>query len=212
MEGGSSKGVVTRGARRRAETSARLLAAARSLFARQGVESTTIAEITEEADVGFGSFYNHFASKSDVVEAVLTEAIDAQGKTVDELTADLDDPAEVVAVAHRYFVGMARADPDWAALLVRLDLSHRVMSRALGERARRDLRRGIDSGRFAVSTPAVALLDLGGALLGVMRASLDGELRRGAEAAHAEGMLRLLGLSPADAAEVATRPMPAPGA
>ena len=33
---------------------------ARTLFARQGVENTRINEITDEADVGFGSFYNHF--------------------------------------------------------------------------------------------------------------------------------------------------------
>jgi AcrR family transcriptional regulator len=197
----------SRSARRRAQTSARMVEAARALFAQKGVDGTAISEITETADVGFGSFYNHFNSKEEIAEVVLTEAIDEQGAAVDALTCDVEDPAEVLAVAHRYFAGRARSDPDWAWILVRMDVSHRVMARALGERARRDLRRGVEAGRFVVPSPAVALADLGGALMAVMRAILEGSLPRGAEVHHAEGMLRLLGLDRDDAAEVARRPM-----
>jgi AcrR family transcriptional regulator len=198
----------TRGARRRAQTRARLLDAARTLFARQGVDGTAIAEITEEADVGFGSFYNHFASKQEIVEVVLSESLEAQGKIVDALTESLEDPAEIIAVAHRYFVTESSGDHDLGWLLVRLDASHRVMTRALGERARRDLERGIVSGRFNVADPDVAFLDAAGALLLVMRAVLDGEVGPEADSSHAEGLLRILGLSPEDAAEVAHRPLP----
>ncbi len=131
--------------------------AARRLFAAQGVERTRINEITEAADVGFGSFYNHFDSKDAIVRAVLAEAVAAQGAELDTLTAELDDPAEVVAVAHRYFVRQARADPDWGWLLVRLDVSHNVMLEALGPFARRDLARGIRTGRFRVADKRTAL-------------------------------------------------------
>jgi hypothetical protein len=41
-----------------------------------------------------------------------------------------------------------------------------------------------------------------------MRAVLDGEAPKGADRDHAEGVLRLFGLKPDDAAEVARRPMP----
>jgi AcrR family transcriptional regulator len=198
----------TRGARRRAQTRARLLDAARTLFARQGVDATAIAEITEEADVGFGSFYNHFASKEEIVEVVLSESLEAQAKIVDALTESLEDPAEIVAVAHRYFVTQSSSDADLGRLLVRLDASHRVMTRALGERARRDLERGIVSGRFHVADADVAFLDTAGALLLVMRAVLDGDIGPEADSSHAEGLLRILGLSPEDAAEVAHRPLP----
>jgi AcrR family transcriptional regulator len=198
----------TRGARRRAQTRAQLLDAARRLFARQGVDATAIAEITDEADVGFGSFYNHFASKDEIVEIALNESLEHQAKIVDALTDDLEDPAEIVAAAHRYFVTEVRGDPILGWLLVRLDASHRVMTRALGERARRDLARGIAAGRFSVADPAVAFLDTAGALLLVMRAVLDGELGDEADSAHAEGVLRLLGLSAAEATEVAHRPLP----
>jgi AcrR family transcriptional regulator len=194
--------------RRRAQTRAKLVAAAGTLFARQGVENTRINEITEEADVGFGSFYNHFDSKEAIVEAVLGETIAAQGAAIEAVTADLDDPAETVAVAHRYFVNLARTDPDWAWLLIRLDLSHHITLVALGPFAQRDLERGIRARRFEVPDKRVALSATGGALLAVMRAVLDGQAPNNAGRHHAEGVLRLLGLSPQDAAEVAHRPMP----
>jgi AcrR family transcriptional regulator len=194
--------------RRRAQTRAKLVAAAGALFARQGVDKTRINEITEEADVGFGSFYNHFESKEAIVEAVLADTIAAQGAALEAVTAGLDDPAETVAVAHRYFVNLARTDPDWAWLLVRFDLSHNVALAALGPFAQRDLELGVSAGRFNVPDKRVALFASGGALLAVMRAVLDGQAPKNAGRQHAEGVLRLLGLSPQDAAEVAGRPMP----
>src|SRR5579859_5546698 len=60
-----------RGARRRRETRSRLLIAALKLMAEKGMEGVAINEITEEADVGFGSFYNHFESKEAIYAAVL---------------------------------------------------------------------------------------------------------------------------------------------
>jgi hypothetical protein len=65
----STKPPPDRQARRRERTRARLVEAAKTLFARQGVDNTRINEITDEADVGFGSFYNHFESKEAIVDA-----------------------------------------------------------------------------------------------------------------------------------------------
>lgn len=36
-----------------------------SVMAAEGADAATINDITEAADVGFGSFYNHFASKEE---------------------------------------------------------------------------------------------------------------------------------------------------
>ncbi len=208
----SSEPHTDRRARRRTQTRAKLVEAARTLFAQKGVDNTRINEITDEADVGFGSFYNHFDSKEAIAEAVFAETIAAQGATVEAMTRDLDDPAEVVSVAHRYFVRLARTDPNWGWLLVRLDLSHNITTAALGPFAQRDLERGIRAGRFDVPHQGVALLAAGGALVAVMRAVLDGQAPRDADRHHAIGVLRLLGLTPQDAADVAARPMPQPAA
>jgi AcrR family transcriptional regulator len=197
-----------RHARRREQTRRQLLAAARALFARQGVDNTRINEITEEADVGFGSFYNHFESKEAIVEAVLSETLAAQGAALASVTADIEDPAEVVAAAHRYFVNLARSDPEWGWLLIRLGTAQTTVLQALAPFAQRDLERGVKAGRFQVPNLRVALYGSGGALLMVMRDVLDGNAPKRADRDHAEGVLRMLGLSAKDAAEVACRPMP----
>lgn len=55
--------------RRREETRERLFRAALGLFARQGFQATTVESITEEADVGKGTFFNYFPSKEHVLAA-----------------------------------------------------------------------------------------------------------------------------------------------
>jgi AcrR family transcriptional regulator len=61
--------------RRRARTRDALLASAAQLFAAQGVEATTIAQIADGADIGYGSFYNHFQGLEDVAEVLAAESV-----------------------------------------------------------------------------------------------------------------------------------------
>jgi AcrR family transcriptional regulator len=197
-----------RRARRRAETRGRLIEAARVTLARQGIDATRINEITDAADVGFGSFYNYFDSKEAIVAAVVEEAVEAAGQAIDAATRELDDPAEVVAVAHRSLLHRAAEEHDWGWLLVRLEISHDLAFAALGPFAARDLDRGIDAGRFRVDDRDAALIAAGGALLGVMRAVLQERTRPDAPEHHAALVLRMFGLSPSEAAEVAVRPLP----
>ena len=53
-----------------------------------------------------------------------------------------------------------------------------------------------------------ALFASGGALLAVMRAVLDGEAPKDTDIHHAEGILRMFGLPPDEAARIARRPLP----
>jgi AcrR family transcriptional regulator len=193
--------------RRRAETRARLLGAARQLFAEKGVGATRLGEISERADVATGSLYNHFADKEEIVLTVLAETAEEQGRLVDELTAEIDDPAAVVAFAHRHFVRLAAAEPNFGPLVIRLDASHGLMQQALGPRALRDIQAGIDSGRFEVDDALGAVYITGGALLGAITGVLDHEVGDDFDQVHAEAVLRMLGLSCAEAREVARMEM-----
>src|SRR5215475_6035812 len=47
-----------------------LMNSAEALFLEQGLEQTTVEEITRGADVAKGTFYLHFSSKTEVVEAL----------------------------------------------------------------------------------------------------------------------------------------------
>jgi AcrR family transcriptional regulator len=198
----------TRSDRRRERTRRQLLDAARELFAEQGVGETRIGQITERADVGAGSFYNHFSDKDEIVEAVLADATEHQGELVDELTAGVEDPAAVVAYAHRHFVRLALADPTFGRLMVRFDPSHELMIQALGLRALRDIQRGVDVGRFKVESVESALFATGGALVGTLTGVGLGALGEGADEAHAAVVLRMLGVPRAEATRVASRAMP----
>ena len=90
-----------RGARRKRETREKLLRAAFHLIAERGLDGVAVNEMTEAADVGFGSFYNHFESKEAIHAAVLGAVLDDFGDALEKLTADLEDPAEIIAVCVR---------------------------------------------------------------------------------------------------------------
>lgn len=199
---------VDRRARRKAETRSKLLEAARTVFAQRGIDATRINEITDAADVGFGSFYNYFDSKDAIIAAVFEGAVRDLGAAIDRATAGLDDPAEVVAVAHRVLVGRAEADRELGWLLVRLELTHDLATTGLGAYAARDIERGRDTGRFAIDDVPLALAATGGALFGAVRVLLGGHPPEGLAERHAAGVLRLLGVPPDDAEEVARRPLP----
>ncbi|MGZ5404175.1 MAG: TetR/AcrR family transcriptional regulator, partial [Nocardioides sp.] len=59
---------VNRLDRRKARTRSALIAAAQTLIA-EGRTNAPILEITQAADVGMGSFYNHFETKEELFEA-----------------------------------------------------------------------------------------------------------------------------------------------
>ncbi len=64
----------------------RLVAAAREVIHRQGVETTTIADIAREADVPVGNVYYYFKTKDELVEA----AIDSHVQDIQALLSALE--------------------------------------------------------------------------------------------------------------------------
>src|SRR5512138_2330302 len=99
-----------RQSRRKRETRAKLISAAERVMAQKGIEATTTQDITEAADVGFGSFYNHFESKEAIVQAITRERIEPLGKALDDLARVLDDPAEVLSASVRHVLRRAMSD------------------------------------------------------------------------------------------------------
>ena len=72
----SAADVPTRVDRRKERTRNALLGAARQ-FLSEGRTNVSIQEITDAADVGFGSFYNHFESKDALFEAAVGSTLHA---------------------------------------------------------------------------------------------------------------------------------------
>jgi AcrR family transcriptional regulator len=63
----------TRRDQNKAETRARLMAAARQEFARKGFAGTTLRTITSQAGVTTGAFYNNFRDKKEIYLAIIDE-------------------------------------------------------------------------------------------------------------------------------------------
>jgi AcrR family transcriptional regulator len=76
-------------------------AAAMRVFAEKGFERATIREIAEAADVGEGTIYNHFASKVDLLIAMINEADDLNVRQ-----ADMD--AGLRLSLREFFLGIMR--------------------------------------------------------------------------------------------------------
>src|SRR5689334_8248277 len=89
--------------RRRQKTRDRLIDAALSVMASKGVDAATIADITETADVGFGSFYNHFSSKDQILKAAIEVLSDRIGIEIDRAVGTITDPLALLATALRTF-------------------------------------------------------------------------------------------------------------
>ncbi|MFJ8075714.1 TetR/AcrR family transcriptional regulator [Streptomyces sp. NPDC096176] len=196
--------------RRRAETRQALVRAARQILAESGDTGASIHAIAERADVGFGSFYNHFTSKPDLFDAAVDDAMEEYARAIDEHLRGLDDPAERVAGGVRLSARVAESHPEIMRILCHSELRRICAGRGLAPRAKRDVEQGIASGRFSVADPVIALTTLNGSLLALLelRSNKPEVDSNRAAGAMAEMLLHMLGLSPDEARDVARRSLP----
>ncbi|MCC3314149.1 TetR/AcrR family transcriptional regulator [Nocardia africana] len=195
--------------RRKARTRAALVTAAQTLIA-DGKSNVPIIEITQAADVGMGSFYNHFDSREELFQAAVEEALDRHGALLDVLCEDLDDPAQVFAQSFRLTGRMHRRNPTLSKVLINNGLDLAGSTKGLAPRARRDIETAVRAGRFDVRDPELAMTIVAGATICLGRLLHDRPERDDAEATDSvtEDLLHMLGLSREDAHEIVQRPLP----
>ena len=201
--------VPTRVDRRKERTRSALIGAAQR-FLSEGRTTVSIQEITDAADVGFGSFYNHFESKEALFEAAINSTLQAYAVLRDALVAGYDDPAEVFSVSFRMTGRLQRQMPELVRVLLHEGV--RILSRdeGLAPRARNDIAAAAEAGRFDVPDPQLALMAAGGALLGLLQLLEENpDLDAGERSdAMTRQVLRMFGMSPAEAAELVARDLP----
>lgn len=150
--------------RRKAQTRAALLQAAQKLIA-EGRTNVSILEITEAADVGTGSFYNHFATKEQLFDATVEAVMDAYGQFLDRATRDIEDPAELFAAGFRLTGRLHRREPELSKVLLNNALRLLSAPNGLAPRARRHIQAATAAGRFEVADVDVAVTVAAGALI-----------------------------------------------
>ncbi len=198
-------------ARRRARTRSALLTAACELLAERRTNAS-IEEITKRAGVGFGTFYNHFATREDLFSAAVMEVLDTYSTWLRSATARLDDPAEIFSASFRLTGRLASQTPGMLAPLLAQGTEVLLVERGLRVHAIEDMARGVEAGRFVPDDPEVLLMAVGGALLGLVRL-INADPGRDHVAdtdAMARRTLMLLGLNAQEAAGVVARDLPEP--
>jgi len=201
---------VSRLDRRKARTRQALIDAAVQLIAEGRGDRASIQEITEEADIGFGSFYNHFDSKEQLFQTASEEVLERWGQLIDRGSAGITDPAELFAVGMRISGRLGWTHPDIAGFLTGAGLDALDIPTGLAPRALRDIQVGRAAGRFTVPDADIALSAAAGGLLGLLRICQRHPERITETTVDqlAEAVLRLLGVPAPEAARLAALPLP----
>lgn len=80
------------------ETRARILASAKELFGKHGIDAVTIAEIAERADVAGSTVYAVFKSKEGILRTLMEQSLfGGRFQSAQEILAGISDPVEAIA-------------------------------------------------------------------------------------------------------------------
>lgn len=200
----------SRSDRRKALTRGRLVAAARTILIQRGTSDVSIQQITELADVGFGSFYNHFDDKPALFRQAVGDLLEEYGEHLDDLTGQLTDPAETFATNLRITARLATHSPEVARVFVEGGMHYLVQDHGLAPRARRDIERAVAAGRFTVPDTEVMLACTAGFLFSCLQSRLQDPQRTDAHTDDlVEVLLSMFGLNPDAARQVSHLALPA---
>jgi AcrR family transcriptional regulator len=95
-----------RAKKRASRTRKRLKEAALDVFSEKSVDAATVEEITEKADVGKGTLYQHFEDKEQIVITLVEEAVEHLIKIIRDYSSEpqtLEDMLEHLLNAHYKF-------------------------------------------------------------------------------------------------------------
>ena len=156
----------SRTSRRTRETRRKLVEAGVALLRRADYAAVPVAEITQLADVGLGTFYNHFAGKDELFDEAVQSVLNAQTDRMAALAHVDDSPVTTAAIAMHVVLGLAQSDPAVAVVVARNGLRLLDAEAALVPQARALVQAGQAAGSFAELDVDLALSLVGGSLLG----------------------------------------------
>jgi AcrR family transcriptional regulator len=135
-----------------------LIAAGRRLYCERPIDAVTVDDIVQAAEVGKGSFYNHFPDREALARAITADMRALVERAVDRMNAGIDDPARRLARAVCTYLRCALDDPEGAGVLVRLYSGHTSLTAPLNRGLVDDVAKGLSIGRFQVATAECGVL------------------------------------------------------
>ncbi|HEY2442249.1 MAG TPA: TetR/AcrR family transcriptional regulator [Streptosporangiaceae bacterium] len=122
----------------RAETRARVLAAALEVFGQRGIAASTVSDVAAAAGMTKGAVYSSFASKDELVLAIMEEHAMQRLTAALAGFAETDDPQAAIGRVGTVLVEAIRSDAVWHRLLAEyFALAHHDPDTRLALRNRR---------------------------------------------------------------------------
>ena len=184
--------------RRKERTRTALITAAQQLIRDGKAPNVSIKNLTDLADVGFGSFYNHFATKEELFDVAVAAAMGDYFAWLDENLPTDGDPVTRLHDSVRLTGRLVSELPDTAAVLARRFALLEPASDSLGTRMQADVFAAVKAGNPRLDASEVAILAV--AASGAMQAvlsraqSLTSDETAKAADVLADAVLRLLSL------------------
>jgi AcrR family transcriptional regulator len=193
---------------KRGRTRAQLVQAAIQVFSARGVSAATMQEIAAVAGMTTGTVYNHFKTKEEVASGVAVLLAESLCRRIADSQALVKEGAQRMAIGNQRYIWLAQESPAWALMMLDVSVVAPQLLLTIRDYALADLRLGVRQKSFRVPSEAAAMDLINGSVAQAMRSVALGL----APASHARDVavcvLRGLGMAPADAAEVAQRPLP----
>ena len=204
MSVAEARSAAARREERKAQNRAKLLAAARKVFAEKGLGAATARDIVRETDLASGTFYNYFEDKEHVFRTLLQEISDkARARVIEQRREPGRTLEQRVEGAYLTYFQLAVEEREMFEVfrrnagVIAMSPEEGMLEAAMGE-LMEDLREWAAAGEL----PDVDLVYLGAAMVGVA-VQIAGELieRDPPDAAEAARFCTVLTLQGARALE-----------
>jgi AcrR family transcriptional regulator len=185
-----------------------LVQAGYKVMSERGIDSATMLEIAELADVGAGTVYSYFKSKDELAIAVLERVMHDLALRIEAVTNTFTDPAQVYAYGVRMVLESATGDRRWKQLLYRAEVIADAIFNCHGPFAIRDIENAVKAKRYRVRDARLTFKLACFAMIGASSAINQGILSKTAIGETVVRLLCMNGVSEAEAIELASRPCP----
>jgi AcrR family transcriptional regulator len=154
--------------RKAMETREKLLNAAEKVFGKKGYFETSVVNITQEAGVGQGTFYNYFQSKKEIFDALIHEYSRQLRKTIKEEMKNSATHEEAQRKGFLAFFNWVKKHPDLYSIVQQAVVVDQELYRwyygKLASGFLKSLSAGVEDGEFKdthLETVAYCLMSIG---------------------------------------------------
>jgi AcrR family transcriptional regulator len=177
------------------------------IIARRGLEGLVIQDITEAADVGYGTFYNHFTTKDAAVAAVIDASRDFTKEIYRRLGEHACDRAEAFVLELLACLRLSNADKTWGWFIVRTVLSGEERRSGIAVDLSRALDACVEAGVFRPGIEMAYEITSGLLLIGTLKL-LRGDLPQDYPERLVQTILQHLGLPDPKISSILSKPFP----